>query len=950
MTTAETLLKSGKPAESLRRLDDLLQADPPPPKALFIAAEAHSQLGRLTRAAELYGRVPPSSREWFVTSRLQAAGIYRHSLGKLSRAVAMYKELVERIPGNTGAHRDLAELLSIVGQRWESVPHYLSVIQSGEFSESDLIGLANIGATFSDPDLLRDAAKAAPADPLVLLGLGVESLAAREYDEARRQLEQAIEADADLWEAHGRLGQCLVEQEDWQAMPQWQKSLPQNRSYPVPSVWLASAMWAEAAGDHVGAARCYGEVLKLDPTDAAAHTRLARIFGQLERDEQAAVLSTRARLLIEVQQHAQRVQESQAELLEMGPMIEALRKLGREWEAWGWARRMTEVRAAEELPYEDAKELALELGRGLPAESPWIRPSGQVAVVLKLTADRLPDWESLQVATQMRRDQGEDRAAAVRFEIVNEAAGIDFAYYNGTEKPSAAPRLVEVDGGGVGVLDYDADGWPDLWWTQGSTWPPRPTTRWLDRVYRNRGDGTFVDVTSAARVVEFDFSQGITVGDFNNDGFDDVIVANVGKNRWFRNQGDGTFEEITEQVAVGGEAWSSSLLLADINGDGTPDYYEVNYLAGDESRTRLCADPEGKPRICPPMMFDAAEDRLFLGRGDGTFLDVTEAAGVAEHWGRGLGISTLRDDRISQRQHLFVANDVTQNFLWWNDGEGTSSDVRFRELGVPAGLAVDIDGRAQACMGVAVEDFNGDGRLDFFVTNFYDEWNTLYLQQDEGLFIDATRGSGLGEASSRMLGFGTQPLDVNRDGLPDLVVTNGHLVNETRFRIPYRMPPQCFLNLGEGRFRELPAATLGDYFQGRWLGRGMAAVDYDRDGREDFAITHLYSPGLLVANRSPDDHHWLALSLRARYGARDAFGTRVTIVTASGRRVRELTAGSGYQASNERRLLFGLGTADAVRQLEVEWPSGRKQIFSAPRLDREYIVVEGERELRLFPR
>ncbi len=962
MDDAERLVVHRKPAEALRRLQTLLQSDSVPPRAWKLAGEAHERLGHADEAVRCYLRVPETDPMYGSSSRMNAARLLRASLGRWSQAASIYRRLVQRNPENRMAQMELAELLTVAGGSWEAIPHLLAVIRSGEFQRTHLMTLANTQAVALAPEQIAHARENAPDDSLVLLASGVERAAHRDWQEARSFFEKAVRADSALWEAHGRLGLALCELKDWQAMKAWWASLPDHERLGVPNAWIAAGRWAESAGDSEGALRCYLEALQLDPTDIRVHTRLAPLLDTHGHPDLARRVAERTRQLIRVHEFVDRIESSPLELPRAEPLVEALLSLGRRWEAWGWLRLITEARAELKMPYEETKARALELGRSLDDEDPWVDPEPLADVLALVAKYAMPKWDGLRMAggesTELERADG--AGDGVRFALVTEQAKLAFAYYNGTEKPSPAPKLVEVDGGGIGVLDYDADGWPDLWWTQGSTWPPRPDSRWLDQLYRNRGDGTFQDVTSEARILEWGFSQGIAVGDFNGDGFDDVVVANIGRNRWFRNQGDGTFEEVTDEIGVEGEEWTSSLLLADLDGDGLSDLYEVNYLAGEESRTRRCPDRNGALRICRPMMFDAERDRVWLNRGDGTFADVSDSCGVSRYRGRGLGITTWRDAEDPGRLHLFVANDVTENFLWLRASSHGKAALRYREAALPAGVAVDADGRAQACMGIAVEDFDQDGRLDFFVTNFYDEWNTLYRHVADRLFVDATRESGLGRPSRHMLGFGTQPLDVNLDGLPDLVVANGHLVNETRFQVPYRMVPQCFVNLGNGRFAELTGGGLGEYFQRRWLGRGMARLDYDRDGREDFAVSHLYDRGELVANRCVGGYTWLAFSLRARTTAREAVGARVTLVTDASERTIELTAGSGYQASNERRLLFAWRTAETgenaetvspkVEQVIVQWPSGKESVFPAPAPNRDYIIVEGAAKLWELPR
>ncbi|HEX6984214.1 MAG TPA: VCBS repeat-containing protein, partial [Planctomycetaceae bacterium] len=342
--------------------------------------------------------------------------------------------------------------------------------------------------------------------------------------------------------------------------------------------------------------------------------------------------------------------------------------------------------------------------------------------------------------------------SGIRFEIAD--AGIDFRYFHSADPATPGARMFEFTGGGVGVLDYDADGRPDLHFTQGCRWPPDPRQReYLDRIFRNLGS-RFADVTVAAGVVEPAFSQGVACGDFDGDGFPDLYVANIGANRLFRNNGDGTFRDVTQDsgVLVGplAEAWTTSAVMADLNGDGLPDLFDVNYVEGSDVFERIC-DHDGVPRVCSPTAFDAQPDRLLLNRGDGAFTDVTAIAGIGAPDGTGLGVVAADFDG-SGRLSLFVANDARNNHFYANAAESPGGLPRFEERAAVNGTAFDRDGRSQACMGVAAGDADGDGRLDLFVTNYVAESNTLYLQEPDGVFVDASRAAGLSEPSLDLLG------------------------------------------------------------------------------------------------------------------------------------------------------------------------------------------------------
>jgi ASPIC and UnbV/FG-GAP-like repeat len=386
-----------------------------------------------------------------------------------------------------------------------------------------------------------------------------------------------------------------------------------------------------------------------------------------------------------------------------------------------------------------------------------------------------------------------------------------------------------------------------------------------------------------------------------------------------------------------------SAVFADFNGDQLPDLYEVNYLAGDYL-TRICtSEALHGPRSCEPDLFPAQKDRLFLNRGDGTFEDVSSRAGIDVPDGKGLGCLAFRlegDSRLS----LFVANDTTANFLFVNVTETPGSIPRFEERGVISGCAYDINGRAQATMGIAADDADGDGLLDLYVTNFYNEYNVLYRQQPGGMFLDDSGRSGLKEPSVPMLGFGTQFLDADLDGWPDLVVANGHIDDFSGQGTPNRMVPQFFSNRGGGRFVELKGETPGEFFDKELLGRGLAKLDWNRDGREDFVISNLDTPATLVTNTTEGAGHSVCLQFRGVDSARDAIGTIVEFTCEGRRRVCQLTAGDGYCATNQRQMVLGLGKSDTLEELTVKWPSGLVQRFDKLSTGREWLLIEGRPE------
>jgi hypothetical protein len=353
-------------------------------------------------------------------------------------------------------------------------------------------------------------------------------------------------------------------------------------------------------------------------------------------------------------------------------------------------------------------------------------------------------------------------------------------------------------------------------------------------------------------------------------------------------------------------------------------------------------------RPCDPRIFAAEPDQLFFNCGDGRFEDISRECGIDVPHGKGLGI-VAADFSGSGRPNLFIANDGTGNFYFLNQTQRPGDRPAFREGALEAGLAYSENGGAQASMGIAASDADGDGLIDLYVTNFYNESSAFYHQTSPNFFEDAKRRFGLREPTLFQLGFGTQFLDGDLDGFPDLIVANGHVDDNSDERKPYRMRPQYFRNLGGTRFEELGPETLGSFFAGEYLGRGLARLDWNRDGKEDAVISHLDAPAALLTNQTRPAGHFLALRLVGTETSRDAIGTRVTCRIGDRSRQAQLLAGDGYMASNERQLILGLADSDEVTELTIHWPSGRVQRFLGVPANCHLLAVEGGQTLIRLP-
>lgn len=914
----------------------------PSPWSLIVAAEAALKTNRYADALGYYQQVPRHVTVVAASADFGEAEMLCH-LGRLSESEARLRKLLELDPNNRLAHYRLAFLLNITGRRWDAQTHLLFLVSNQAAEVEHLLLLGNSQRQIEDRALLDATAKLNPADPLPILGAARLALSLNHRDEARALLKSFLERSPGEPEAQVRWGQLLLDDTDSGPFVAWSAGIS-RRTEQHPDAWMLRGLFAQRSRQPQMAARCFWEALRRDPQHQAACHQLGQALAELNRLEEAAVCAERA-------QWMQQLTVAIDDLFHHRDHVESMRRaallslqLGRLWEAASWSSIALSSDDRLDWATQILQQVSPILHPALPQTAPQFDPITR----LDLSSYPLPAWSA---PSANAANSANLPVADIRF--IDRAAelGIDFQYENASDDSTQGARIFETTGGGVAVLDYDLDGWPDLYLTQGgrdSNLSDTADTAWIDRLYRNGSGRRFDDATIAAGLGDRGFSQGVTVGDFDNDGFPDLYVANFGQNRLYLNQGDGSFRDITDEAGLRESIWTTSCLMADLNGDGFPDIYDVNYCAGSSLLTRIC-EKQGVIRSCSPRAFDPAPDRVWQNMGDGSVRDVTVPCGINVPNGYGLGIVAM-DLEEQGRLSLFIANDEVSNFLFVNQSTQPGASLAFHESGLISGAALDADGKAQACMGVAAGDADGDNLIDLFVTNFYMESNTLYRQIHPGQFVDATRSAGLRDPSYAMLGFGTQFLDMDLDGWEDLVLTNGHIDDLTSIGEPWKMPTQVLWNRGRGQFVEIPASKLGPFFEKGHLGRGLARVDWNRDGRDDFAVSHLLEPVGLLTNESTATGHSLAVALRGTRCSRDAIGAVVEIEVGGRRVVKQLTAGDGYHASNERLIRFGLGGANQVARLTIRWPGGDSQSWLSVGADRTVLAIEGSSRLIEMPR
>ena len=526
-------------------------------------------------------------------------------------------------------------------------------------------------------------------------------------------------------------------------------------------------------------------------------------------------------------------------------------------------------------------------------------------------------------------------ARSAEYVDITAECGVAFTHVDGR---SGAKYMVEMLGSGAAFFDYDADGDPDLYLVNGAPLPgftgeegPR------NRLYRNDGTGRFTDVTDAAGVGHAGYGHGACVGDYDGDGDIDVYVTNFGPNALYRNDGDGTFTDVTDTAAVGDPRWSASAAFADYDLDGDLDLYVTNYLEFSIDENPWCGVKATDARAyCDPEQFPGQPDTLYRNDGDGTFSDVTRQSGTYNVRGKGLGVAWTDYD-LDGRPDMYVANDSTENFLYHNLGDGTFEDVAFM-----AGVALGENGDMENGMGVAWGDYDNDGLPDLTVTNYADQTNTLYHNDGDGFFADVTVASRTGYITDPYLGWATAFTDYDNDGDVDLFVANGHLhdnLAELGQEGTYAQRNLWFRNDGGGVWVEV-AAELGAAAAAEDVSRGTAFADIDLDGDLDMVVTNSNAPARVLRNAGGSDGNWLVVYLRRANGEAGGIGARVRVTTAHGDRWREVRSGAGYLSQDDLPAHFGLGDADHVEQLTVQWPGGGVDEYADLPANARVVVTE----------
>ena len=926
-------------AEALQFTRTILKREPDNSDARWIAGRSCMRLKQYSEAVQDLNLISLDSAHG-VDARLLAAEILHYQLYLFDEAEQAYRTVLKHDFLNPTANDGMARLLAVCGRRSEAIPMILLLVKQQQASDL-LMVLARESGSINDADLLERAHLAAPDAAGPLLGLARLADLRQQTGEAAELCRQAVRKSPNLLAAHVELGRYLLQLNHYEELNAWRRDLPPDLEWPAEIQKLIG--FIELHHGH----RSEALTAFLAAAQSAPDSR--DLCYQISRLLQAAGDSAAAQLYVEQLENIRRLHDAQDRVLFLAQqpdatslieMIAAYERCGRLLEAYGWTQL-----ACDRFPRNAVlQQLKLRLASATVLLNPELVPksanpafefAGNHYDFPKTVVTRNDKFANAEIV--------ESPLTGISFSEDSAELGLRFRYENGG---TLRRRMFEFNGGGVGAEDLDRDGYPDIVFSQGGAWELRgKSENTRDVIFRNVRGSMFEDVSKVSSFGSTNYGQGVAIGDIDQDGFHDILVAGIGCAELWMNHGDGTFQKprpcpISHASA---EPWLTSCTIADLNQDSLPDIYLTGYLSGADVFDRVCLNSNGTPEVCFPTLFAGEADDLILNDGCGGFVNASSRLPDAVVEGKGLGVLVF-DPEGTGAASLYVANDTTPNFLLTLSAtSGLWGDNAFA-----SGVAVSGLGKSEGSMGIALGDADANGIPDLVVTNFLAEGSAFYRGLGNLSYRDDRQPSGLQEPSLSVLGFGTQFLDANLDGNPELFVSNGHIDDLTHQGKPYKMPAHLFATQA-GHFRLLKPDHLGSYFGRNHLGRAVAKIDWNVDGKPDLILGNLQEPSVILTNTSHSTGKPLQIQLISLRSNREAVCASVTCQSGTRRQVQQLTAGDGYQCSNEKLITFGVQGMDTADVLSIHWPSGNVQEFHNVPLSNRIAIVEGRADLFVLP-
>jgi tetratricopeptide (TPR) repeat protein len=943
------LLEGEKFDEAWKECQNVLLSNPNDTRALYVASQILHRRSRLEQALQMVDRIPANDPEYGLNAH-RGAVLWCLNGAALSEAEQRASRLLELYPKDPELLKSMAAILDLQGRRYESSLWMQRLVAIGNLDITTLVLAVDTAKPVQSEEIILRKLERTPEDIRLKSSLAFGALFEKDPERAERIFREIIASPNAAAACYAGLGLSLIEQEKYGELPNWLASVPRPAADAIPMFWRVLGLWYQHDEAYEEAIYCFTRSVELDPFDFLASAPLAQSLLASGQQENAAL----AEALFQQMQLANRNINYSRDgfrrpewLLQIA---DALEQHGRGIESLAW-RELNE--AANDKSPTVLANLQNQRKQRIAAFS-----SPQPKSNLPWTSDSLspPDLKRLAsrspATPQANAPSIASSSGQVSFKLdwidVATQLGVDFQFQNGDDKNAVGMQTYQSNGGGAGSIDYDRDGWPDLYAVQGGGDPRYPNTNLPSALFRNERGERMFNVASYARVTNMAYGQGVAVGDWDQDGYPDMLVLNFGQNRLFRNMGDGTFEQVdvpamSRQIETA-PVWSVSGAIADVDGDQLPDLIEVNYSSGSDVITHQCLSQDKLPQVCRPTEFPASKDFIYLSDGQGGFRLGNDQWNMELDEGRGLGIIVGNLDNQFGND-IYIANDMSANNLLISHPD-PKKQGRFAlgDEAVRRGCAVDIQGKPQASMGVGCADVDRNGTLDLFMTNFIDEYNALYTQTPSHFYQDASRRYRLIDPKKKTLGFGAQLIDLDRDGWQDIFVVNGHVDDYRSKGQPFQMRPQVFLQR-ENAFAEQSNDNLGGFFQKEYLSRSLGLWDFNRDGQFDAYITHLDHPISILKNQTTSDGSWISIEPIGTQSERDAIGAQLEIRVGEQRWVHQRLAGNGFECSNDPAIYLGLGRVESIDELIVTWPSGSISQFENISPNKKYRIVESINQL-----
>ena len=943
LENARQYIADGNPVAAEEELRPLLISDQNDSGVLLAWAQIQAISGRKAEAIETLNSISDEPVEDKVEA-LWLGSQWSLDLNQFQQAEKQLNRLLTLPGDHVRVLRVLTTFLNNQGRRREAGVHLKSLAKTGEIIEKELISMVTIGNPFLDQSMPKPDFGSELVPELLVMSRELKSQG--DFAAAARLTKTLSEKHPDSTQIHAFLGRIYADQQDVKKLRSWLGQVPEGIEIEA-EFWHAVAALMELENQPRMAIRCYLEAVLRDETNRPAYLSLAQLLNQLEMQETAAKCLERSESLAEIARIAKSLGYERGTSEELHRIADLMQEMKRPWESFAWRTIALKQQGASEQEVDEVENNRISLLKEInkqPDES--IATENFRLCGLRLDDWPLPDFQRNEVPIPTSENVlTQNQSSTPNLIDIAEQTGLYFQYLNGQNPESEDLFIHQVTGGGIGVIDYDLDGWPDLYLAQGGGDAFSSQSNHVDQLFRNQASSQWNEIGQAAEINNLGYAQGVAAADFNQDGWPDLLVANLGDNILYKNNGDGSFSEVAlpeHPRADGG--WTTSVAIGDITGDHLPEIFEVNYLDDPTGLTISC----GSGTIaCNPASFLPAANQVLSVQPDGTIHIADACEDIENRANYGFGIVIANFDKKAGND-VFIANDTQENHFWVSQAS-TSENLapRLIESGAILGCASSQNGLARGCMGIAFGDFDRNQALDLYVSNFWKQAADLYLMQDSGSFTSGNYRLGMFEDSVDTVGWGTQAADFNHDGWLDVAVLNGHVTDLSKRGQPFEMRPQMFQGGAEGfTFIKPIAQGPNTYWSEPTLGRTMALIDWNRDGRMDLVTNHLDRPVALLENQTQvGSANSVRIELVGTQSERDAIGAVVTLQAQGETWTAWQTGGDGFLCSNQNQLHIGVGDRLEVELVTIQWPSGITQTFDSVATGASYVAIEGRDEL-----